>query len=138
MITWDNKQKEFVVTEDSQISISDDCRVGNNITIKVLKSLSIERGGTINDHCIIQGVDISFGKYLWMDTFAEIGAGSCFTPFSKLLAGDYFHLGKYGLINTARAVTIGEEVGLGVDTRIFTHGAWLSALGGFPVSFAPL
>ena len=35
-------------------------------------------------------------------------------------------------------VEIGHEVGIGEDTKIFTHGAYLSEYDGFPVSFAPV
>jgi UDP-3-O-[3-hydroxymyristoyl] glucosamine N-acyltransferase len=41
-------------------------------------------------------------------------------------------------INTARGVDIGEEVGIGVDTKIFSHGAYLPADQGFPVQWGPV
>ena len=38
-------------------------------------------------------------------------------------------------INIARKVDIGDEVGIGIGTKIFTHGAYLSAYDGFPVQW---
>ena len=93
--------------------------------------------GTIRDHCIIEGRDVRIGKDFWMDHYAFIGGGSSFDDGS-LVAGDHLHMGMYSVVNTARPVTIGDEVGLGIATRIFTHGAYLSALDGFPFKFAPV
>jgi hypothetical protein len=47
-------------------------------------------------------------------------------------------MGRDTFINTARPVMIGDEVGLGTRTALYTHGAYLSALDGFPVAFAPI
>lgn len=93
--------------------------------------------GTIRDHCIIEGRDVRIGKDFWMDHYAFIGGGSSFDDGS-LVAGDYLHMGMWSVINTARDVVIGNEVGIGIATRIFTHGAYLSALDGFPYKFAPV
>uniref|UniRef100_A0A7C4CAX8 Acetyltransferase n=1 Tax=candidate division WOR-3 bacterium TaxID=2052148 RepID=A0A7C4CAX8_UNCW3 len=41
-------------------------------------------------------------------------------------------------INTARPVRIGNEVGIGTGSAIYTHGAYQSPLDGFPLSFAPV
>ncbi len=54
---------------------------------------------------------------------------------SSLAAGHFLHLGVHTLINTARPVRIGHEVGLGTRTSIYTHGAYPSRLMGFPVAF---
>ena len=57
---------------------------------------------------------------------------------SKLKIGYWGHLGKNVFINTARSVDIGNEVGLGTATKIYTHGAYLSFLNGFPVDFGSI
>jgi hypothetical protein len=44
-------------------------------------------------------------------------------------------MGRNSHINTGRGVTIGDEIGCGVETKIFGHGAYLSELDGFPVKF---
>jgi hypothetical protein len=41
-------------------------------------------------------------------------------------------------INTARDVHLGDEVGVGIGSRVFTHGSYLSEWDGFPVDFAPV
>jgi acetyltransferase-like isoleucine patch superfamily enzyme len=69
---------------------------------------------------------------------AKIGGGSAFERPSLLRAGHYLHLGVQTLVNTARPVVIGHEVGLGTGTSIYTHGAYPSRLMGFPVAYAPV
>jgi acetyltransferase-like isoleucine patch superfamily enzyme len=113
-------------------------RIDPTARIKVDGELVIGEGGVIGENCVIQGRDIVIGQELWMDAGATIGGGSCFERQSRLRAGHFLHMGRDSFINTARPVTIGNEVGLGMRTSIFTHGAYLSALDGFPVSFAPV
>jgi hypothetical protein len=42
------------------------------------------------------------------------------------------------MINTTRSVTIGNEVGMGIETKVYTHGAYLSMIDGFPAEFGPV
>lgn len=118
--------------------------LGPNVTIhatariNVTEYLEIGADSTIGANCVIEGRDVRIGHELWMDEGAVIGGGSCFDHLSSLKAGHFLHMGRDSIINTARAVTIGDEVGLGTRTSLYTHGAYLSALDGFPVSFGPI
>jgi acetyltransferase-like isoleucine patch superfamily enzyme len=100
------------------------------------KSISIGEGSVINANCIIEGTNVEIGRHFWMDTNSIIGGGSCHDPMAFLKAGDFFHMGKNSQVNIARGVTIGDEVGLGIQTQVFTHGAYLNELNGFPVGFS--
>ena len=82
----------------------------------------------------IEGGRVVLGRNAFIDEHAVIGGGSA----GDFTAGDHFHLGMFAQVNTARPVTVGDEVGLGIGTRIFTHGAYLSEWDGFPVSFEPV
>lgn len=121
-----------------------DVALGENVTIhpsariNVTEYLYIGGHSTIGPECVIEGRDIRIGDEFWMDEGAVIGGGSCFEPQSSLRFGHFGHMGRGAFINTARPVRIGREVGLGMGSRIFTHGAYLSALDGYPVSFAPV
>ena len=45
-------------------------------------------------------------------------------------------MGVNSQVNIARGVTIGNEVGIGIDTKIFTHGAYLDCFNlGAPVQW---
>jgi acetyltransferase-like isoleucine patch superfamily enzyme len=100
--------------------------------------LTIGSGSHIGDNCVIEGAEVVIGRDAWLDEGARIGGGSCHDPSAFLHAGDFLHMGKGSEINIARGVTIGDECGIGIETKIFTHGAYLSEWEGFPVDFAPV
>jgi len=104
--------------------------------INVTERLQIGAFTVIGENVEISGRDVEIGQEGWLDIGARIGGGSCFDRQSKFSAGDFLHMGQDAFVNTARPVLIGDEVGLGTRTAIYTHGAYLSALDGFPVTFA--
>jgi len=116
----------------------DSVSIGDNVTINVTERLVIGDRSAIGDNSVIEGRDIEIGKEFWSGHHCHMGGGSCFEKTSKLRIGYWAHLGNYGMINTARPVVIGNEVGMGIRTSIYTHGAYLSMLYGFPVEFGPV
>jgi acetyltransferase-like isoleucine patch superfamily enzyme len=122
--------------EGGDIDLADGVRVVRDATIRVTGRLEIGAFGTVGEACEISGREVQIGQELWMLPQAKIGGGSAFESSSRLDAGHYLHLGVQALINTARPVVIGHEVGLGTRTSIYTHGAYPSALMGYPVAFA--
>lgn len=100
--------------------------------------ITIGMDSSVHRSAEIEGRHVRIGHHFWMDAYAWIGGGSCNDYPSALLAGNYLHMGRFSHINTARPVYIGDEVGIGIRTCIFTHGAYLSALDGFPYKFAPV
>ena len=100
--------------------------------------LTIGAGGVVGARCVIEGHRVTIGRELWMDEGAVIGGGSCNDPMAFLDAGDFLHLGRASQLNTARGVTLSDEVGIGIESKVFSHGAYLDELAGFPVAFAPV
>lgn len=127
-----------VLLKGGMIHLGKSVKIKSNNAINVKDKLQIGEYGTINEHCEISGRDIRIGQELWMLPYAKIGGGSAFEVHSKLCIGDYCHVGMYCFINTARPVYIGDEVGLGTRTALYTHGAYSSALKGFPVAFGEI
>lgn len=121
--------------EGGSILLDEGVRILRHSTVKVLDELRIGAYGTVNEACEIGGRRITIGQELWMLPTAKIGGGSAYELPSRLDIGHYVHLGVQTLVNTARPVTIGHEVGLGTRTSIYTHGAYPSRLQGFPVAF---
>ena len=111
--------------------------IDKTTTINVEK-LEIGRGAKIGKHVVIEGHEVIIGREAFIDDYAYIGGGSAFDECAFFHAGDFLHMGRNSHVNTARGVTVGDEVGIGVETKIFTHGAYLSELQGFPVQFAPV
>lgn len=122
--------------DGGDIELGDGVRVLRHATIHVLERLRIGAGGTLNERTEVSGRHVEIGQELWMLPGAKVGGGSAFERSSSLVAGHYLHLGVDTLVNTARPVIIGHEVGLGTRTSIYTHGAYPSRLQGFPVAFA--
>lgn len=120
------------------IVIGEKVSFATDITINVNEELTIGMSSILSKGCDIAGVNITMGNACWLGPSARIGGGSCFEIHSKFSAGHYFHLGANSFINTARPVTIGDEVGLGSNTALYTHGAYPSMLAGAPVAFAPI
>lgn len=101
-------------------------------------NLTIGAGGVVGENCVIEGTRVEIGRELWMDAGARIGGGSCRDSQAFLRAGDWLHLGKGSELNIARGITLGDEVGIGIGSGLFTHGAYLDELAGFPCAFAPI
>ncbi|MCR4423982.1 MAG: DapH/DapD/GlmU-related protein [candidate division WOR-3 bacterium] len=127
-----------VVITGGSIKLDAGCRISSGVTIRVQESLELGKNSVIGPNSLIEGIKIKIGRELWCGPYVRIGGGSCFEPQSLLTAGYWLHLGMRAFINTARPVTIGNEVGIGTNSAIYTHGAYQSILMGFPVAFAPV
>lgn len=120
------------------IHLGEQVRIRDGVTIAVQERLVVGAGGTVGHGSEIVGLDVAIGRRLWMLSDVKIGGGSAGDRPSRLRIGDFGHLGMHTFINTARPVTIGDEVGLGTRTALYTHGAWPSVLRGGPAKFAPV
>jgi acetyltransferase-like isoleucine patch superfamily enzyme len=135
--------KDVTIGEGARIAggkivLGDGVVVGRRVDIEVTDRLVVGKGSLIRDGTILHGRRIELGREFYANHDAEIGGGSCFEATSSLKIGYWFHLGSYAMVNTAMPVTIGNEVGLGRFTNLYTHGAYLSMAEGFPVTYGPI
>ncbi len=130
--------KNLKIAGEGQIKLGDDVTIGDYVTINVMEALSVGDRSIIGDHFTIEGRNVELGTEFWSGHHCHIGGGSCFEKPSRLKVGYWVHLGNYGMLNTTREVTIGNEVGMGIETKIYTHGAYLSMIDGFPAEFGPI
>ncbi len=87
----------------------------------------------------IEGNRVEIGREAFLDRGAYIGGGSCFSTNAFLKAGDWLHMGMDAHVNTAMGVTLGHAVGLGINTKVFTHGAYIDSFNlGAPTQWAPV
>jgi len=121
-----------------EVVLADGVQIGRNVDIEVTERLVVGKGSQIRDRTIVHGRRIDLGREFYANHDAEIGGVSCFEATSSLKVGYWFHLGSYSIVNTAMRVAIGNEVGLGRFSNLYTHGAYLSLAEGFPVQFAPI
>ncbi len=121
-----------------RIELRDGVQIGRNVDIQVTERLVVGKHSLVGDETIVAGRRVDLGREFYTNHHAEIGGGSCFERTSSLKVGHWGHMGSYSMINTAMPVVIGDEVGMGRFTNLYTHGAYLSLAEGFPVSFAPI
>lgn len=98
--------------------IGENCFIGNNVTINCRKFIS--------------------GSYLYMTDGVEVGRGGCFGPRSNVIIGNNVGIFERAILNPSESINIGDNSGIGGEVMIWTHGAWLDVLNGFPSSFGPV
>lgn len=118
--------------------IGKDCQIDPTAVINVREGY-LGDGSVVREGVRIEGERVEIGREAFLDRFATVGGGSCFDPGAFLKAGDWFHMGVQSQVNTARGVTVGHEFGCGIETKIFTHGAYIDSFNlGAPVQWAPV
>ncbi|MFW9975999.1 MAG: acyltransferase [Candidatus Thorarchaeota archaeon] len=100
------------------------------------KELVIGDFSKIGKDVIISGGRVEIGREAWITTDVLIGGGRA--EMGSLQTGDFLHLGQGSMVNTANEVIMGDEVGIGMDGRVFSHGTYLSEYDGFPYQDAPV
>jgi len=126
----DELAQAFDIT--GKIQLEGTLQIHSTAIIHVTNTFAISGNGIIRDNARIEGNTIRAENNFYLDHHAEIGGGSAFCNKSYFICGKDFHLGSYAHINTARGVTIGNTVGMGRFSAIYTHGAYLDATQGFP------
>lgn len=116
------------------------CNMGKDVKIHPTAKINVENlwigdRSVINAHARIEGKYVHIGREAWIHEYSWIGGGSCWEETSRLEAGDFLHLGKFAHLNTAAGLIIGDEVGIGHQSNVWTHGAYLPMDQGFPVQF---
>jgi len=101
---------------------ADSLRVGAHTQIKPLT--------------LIKAREIQLGEYVHIAPTAVI-AGDL-TPTCRLEAGDHTRIFPFCWLEPGEGITLGNHVGIGGHTLIFTHGAWSDYLLGGPVSYGPV
>ena len=114
--------------------------LGKDVRIHPSARINVKHGylgdrSVVGEHAVIEGNHIEIGAEAWIFRYADIGGGSCFDPQATLKIGDFLHMGLHSHINFALPVEIGHEFGCGIETKVFAHGAYLSAWEGFPVQW---
>ena len=118
--------------------IGDNCKIHPSVFINV-ESGFLGAGSVVNEGARIEGSLVEIGREAFIDRNASIGGGSCFDPQAFLRAGDWFHMGLQSHINIARGVTVGHEFGCGIETKLFTHGAYIDSFSlGAPTQWAQI
>jgi len=135
-------------------------RIGRHVRIS-FGGVVVGRDVELGDHveigflAVVQGRTIRIGRHSSVGTFSylscnviEIGedakireqvyVGGPQLPESRFVLGSRTIILQLTNINPTKPVVIGDDTGIGGHCLIFTHGAWLNALDGYPVTYEPV
>ena len=96
------------------------------------RRIHIGRNTVIGDNIQIIAKDILIGNNV------EIKNNTKITGESKFEIGNFSYIDQNVIINLRRDVEIGNEVGIGANSSLYTHSVWLPALDGAPVKFGKI
>jgi acetyltransferase-like isoleucine patch superfamily enzyme len=119
-----------------KIELGKGFKVGHNVRIKVRGLFRIGDFSRIGDNVEINAEEVTIGDHFFHYTsgLRVGGGGSQFTD-AVLHVGNRCVLHN-NYLNLARAITLGNDVGLSPDVDIITHGFWQSVLEGYPTNYA--
>jgi len=120
--------------------------------IVVGKSVEIGDRVEIGFLAVVQGRSIKIGRYSSVGTMSyvscetiemgedakireQVYVGGPQLPESRFALGSRTIILQLTSINPTKPVVIGDDTGIGGHCLIFTHGVWLSALDGYPVTY---
>ena len=132
----------FQLGKDSKINcnfaeIDDTVIIGNNVKIDCNK-IKLGKHCIIKDNVKITCNTFESDNWLYICDDVEIGRGGCEGPNSHVKIGKHVGIFERTIINPSDSVEIGDNVGIGGEVMIWTHGAWLDVLQGFPSDFGPV
>ncbi|MFY0631053.1 MAG: acyltransferase [Flavobacteriaceae bacterium] len=113
-------------------------KIGKGSKIKpfsyvVAEHLEIGNYSTIKSFSIISTRVVKIADYVHIANFAFIRGP--FMEKSKISIGNHSRIFPFCWLDTNQGITIGNHVGIGGLTLIFTHGVWSNYFKGGPVTF---
>jgi acetyltransferase-like isoleucine patch superfamily enzyme len=127
-----------IVIKGKKITIGKQCTVQENNRIIVADSFELGDNSAFGKRCVAICRQIKIGRFYHGGNEIDFGGGGRLGPNSIFTMGDYGFLGDRCIVNTSEKITIGDDVGIGAEVMLWTHGSYLSVLDGFPADFAPL
>ena len=117
--------------------IDDTVVIGDNVQIEC-NSIKLGKFSRIGNNVKITCKDFEAGDWLYMCDEVEVGRGGCTGPNSNVKIGNHVGIFERTILNPSDSIEIGDDVGIGGEVMIWTHGAWLDTMVGFPSDFGPV
>ncbi|MBC7447031.1 MAG: hypothetical protein H7330_03135 [Hymenobacteraceae bacterium] len=118
--------------------LADGVRIGAHNKFLIGQELTIGAQTIIGHHNDFTARTVALGEYVYWDSHVVVGHGGKFSPDAHLHVGSYSMICARTTLNVNHAIHIGENVGIGEDVAIWTHGSYLPVLEGFPADFGPV
>ena len=111
--------------------IDDTVVIGDNVQIEC-NSIKLGKFSRIGNNVKITCKDFEAGDWLYMCDEVEVGRGGCTGSNSNVKIGKHVGIFERTILNPSDSIEIGDDVGIGGEVMIWTHGAWLDVMQGFP------
>lgn len=119
------------------VKIGDDCTICDGVKILCPDGFEIGSCSYVGPGSRITCWRFQAADYLYWERDNEVGRGGCLNgPDSTVKIGRAFFAGPNVVLNPNHSISIGNEVGMGEGSSIWTHGAYLPVTCGFPAKFA--
>lgn len=123
------------------IIVGEEVDIADNVEIGLLamvlgRSIRIGRFSSIGTMSYVSCERIDIGEDARIREQVFVGGPQL--PESSFTLGSRTIILQMASINPTKPVTIGDDTGIGGHCLIFTHGAWLNAMDGYPVTYAPV
>jgi acetyltransferase-like isoleucine patch superfamily enzyme len=120
------------------ISIGDDISIGCGNRIIAPDQFKLGSNTNWGSNCSVTCRSFEAGGFLQFYDRVVVGKGGKFGPNSRVRIGFACFIGAGTLLNVSDSIEIGDHVGIGDECCLWTHGAYLDVLKGFPSKFGPL
>jgi len=126
------------ILDTNDLQIGKNVVIGDNVEIRCPEKIHIGDNSVLTKDIKINCTSFEAGEYLFMCDRVDIGRGGSYGPNSRVKIGKHVGIFEGTVINPSEEVEIGDDTGIGGDVMIWTHGAWLDVLQGFPADFGPV
>ena len=123
------------VVVGDEVTLADDVEIGFLAVVQG-RSITIGRHSSVGTMSYVSCNRIELGEDARIREQVYVGGPQL--PESRFTLGSRTIVLQMAYINPTKPVTIGDDTGIGGHCLIFTHGSWLSALEGYPVTYEPV
>ncbi len=123
------------VVVGANVDLGDHVEIGL-LAVVIGRSISIGRHSSIGTMSYVSCERIEIGEDARIREQVYVGGPQL--PESAFILGSRTIVLQMAFINPTKPVVIGDDTGIGGHCLIFTHGAWLNALDGYPVTYEPV
>jgi acetyltransferase-like isoleucine patch superfamily enzyme len=123
------------VVVGENVSLGDHVEIGL-LAVVMGRTIEIGRHSSVGTMSYVACERIRLGEDARIREQVYVGGPQL--PESSFTLGSRTIVLQMAYINPTKPVTIGDDTGIGGHCLIFTHGAWLNALDGYPVTYQPV
>ena len=118
-----------------QVELADGVEIGL-LAMVIGRSIRIGRFSSVGTMSYLACERIELGEDARIREQVFVGGPAL--PESSFTLGSRTIVLQMTSINPTKPVTIGDDTGIGGHCLIFTHGSWLNAMDGYPVTYEPV